>query len=710
MQLYIIDYHLRNSSGLSTYVSQLTAGLAQAKNISLNYIGVNAKMENEVEKRQIDDSVHLLYPDELNIVNQALNDQLISMLKTELIPENPVVFHFNWINHAPFARLLKQKFECIAILTKHCIPWRDHVTNNYELFSKLNKILQSHSDSHFLHPSFQKEYISYTAVDHIICVTEFAKENLYKIFNLQKNKVSVIYNGFKKNTSQARSKKDLRKEWGFSQSEKIILYAGNIHVRKGIIGLVESFGEVLKKYPNSRLVIAGQGDFHSILSEATKIWSKITLTGNLHKSLLNDLYCLADIGVVPSFVEQCSYTAIEMMHSGLPIVVSDIDGLTEIVKTENGIKIPILMEEGQAKVDIIGLSNGILRLIENPKYALSLAKKSKAFAEVNLNSELMVSKTIRVYKDLIKKQKKAKYGSKNFSSMDITVCLCFKGTIESYKNVINNILESKYVKFNIALILSEADYIEYSTVLNRAFIDLKYIIVPKKQSIAKVLNHYIKSLDKCYISIITKYCLVDCERFIKQIDFLSNTPSADFVGSNSIILDNIGNTIGVTQFSENTIDCKVLSYFQPIHEISNLLFKISSLKKVKLKSFDSRIDELKLSFDILERLKGINTRELLTSIFIDPLKEFKERKFRLHSAHILENKLEKANIEFDIKEFSVHLAIYFGYKKQFFNNKAKIHRLDTWLIKILPILQGSNDYHHLNLKTYVMENLCGINY
>jgi len=595
-------------------------------------------------------------------------------------------------------------------LTKHCIPWRDQITHNYALFSNLNRVLLSNSTTHFLHPSLQKEYVAYSAVDHVICVTELAKRNLNNLFNLHNN--SVIYNGLKKRTSIIHSKKTLREKWGFSQSEKIILYAGNIHIRKGIFDLIESFGEILQKHPDSRLIIAGHGDINTVLSKATKIWSRITLTGNLNKPMLSELYQLSDIGVVPSFIEQCNYTAIEMMHANLPIIVSDIDGLSEIVQNDGGIKIPILFKENEATLDITKLSKGIKQLIENPTYALALAKRSKALAETSFNSDIMVSKTIQVYKHLLNKKKKAKYDLKRFLSINITVCLCFKGTIENYKSVINNILESKHVKFNLVVVVSEVDYIEYSTMLNPTCIDLKYIIVPNKHSMVNVLNHYIQSLDKCYISIITRYCLVDCDRFIKQIDFLFNAPQVDFVGSDSIILDNFGNTVAITQFFKDTIDCKILSYFQPVHEISNLLFKISGLKKVKLKSFNNEIDELKLSFDLLEKLNGTNIPELLTSMFIDPLKkELKEAKNRLHAAQILENKLKEANIKFDFKEFSVHLAIYFGYKRQFFNNKTKIDRLDTWLKRVLPILLGVNGRHHIpiSLENYIMQNICGVN-
>jgi len=64
--------------------------------------------------------------------------------------------------------------------------------------------------------------------------------------------------------------------------------------------------------------------------------SRITITGTFSKKQLADYYTMADVGVVPSYVEQCSYTTIEMMLFKLPIVASQVDGLKEMITEETG--------------------------------------------------------------------------------------------------------------------------------------------------------------------------------------------------------------------------------------------------------------------------------------------------------------------------------------------------------------------------------------
>lgn len=60
-----------------------------------------------------------------------------------------------------------------------------------------------------------------------------------------------------------------------------------------------------------------------------------------HKEL-KKWYQMADIGVIPSYTEQCSYVGIEMMMHGLPIVTSDGFGLRDMFKDRgNAIVAPI---------------------------------------------------------------------------------------------------------------------------------------------------------------------------------------------------------------------------------------------------------------------------------------------------------------------------------------------------------------------------------
>ena len=84
-----------------------------------------------------------------------------------------------------------------------------------------------------------------------------------------------------------------------------------------------------------RFIIAGEGSFSAHMKECEDTCMNITWAGRVGKEKLYEFYSIADIGVLPSFIEQCNYVTIEMMMHGLPIITSSACGLAEM--TEDGI-------------------------------------------------------------------------------------------------------------------------------------------------------------------------------------------------------------------------------------------------------------------------------------------------------------------------------------------------------------------------------------
>lgn len=71
--------------------------------------------------------------------------------------------------------------------------------------------------------------------------------------------------------------------------------------------------------------------------------------GKVSSSEVEDVYRSAYIGVMPSFHEQCSYTAIEMMRHKIPLVGTDTTGLAEMLDATPELRVSIdednMMEE-----------------------------------------------------------------------------------------------------------------------------------------------------------------------------------------------------------------------------------------------------------------------------------------------------------------------------------------------------------------------------
>ena len=61
----------------------------------------------------------------------------------------------------------------------------------------------------------------------------------------------------------------------------------------------------------------------------------MTYTGFLSKDHVTSFYKIADIVIAPSVYDHCPYTVLEMMASRIPLIVSRINGLDELLSDDH---------------------------------------------------------------------------------------------------------------------------------------------------------------------------------------------------------------------------------------------------------------------------------------------------------------------------------------------------------------------------------------
>jgi len=148
--------------------------------------------------------------------------------------------------------------------------------------------------------------------------------------------IPVVNNGI--SLTKATSSMDELKKDNF-----IILNAGNFKVAKDHFTLIEAFNKFQKMHDNARLWLLGDGvlgDF-TIRKEIEKkiqeynLNDKVILFGNV--SNVNDYLKSADIFVLSSIYEGFPLCLLEALSEGLPIVSTDVGGISDIVVDgENG--------------------------------------------------------------------------------------------------------------------------------------------------------------------------------------------------------------------------------------------------------------------------------------------------------------------------------------------------------------------------------------
>lgn len=158
--------------------------------------------------------------------------------------------------------------------------------------------------------------------------------------------------------------------------------------RKTIYGLIGIFNEVQKKNQNVRLYLIGNGELRQEIEQEVrnlKLSQKVEFLGNIDECF--DILNQADMFVMPSKWEGMPITIIEAMGTGLPIVASNVGGISNMI--ENGLDGYVVdnKEEFIKNIDML-YNNKALR----EKVGREAEKKSKKFS-----CALMTNEYIKLY-------------------------------------------------------------------------------------------------------------------------------------------------------------------------------------------------------------------------------------------------------------------------------------------------------------------------
>lgn len=228
--------------------------------------------------------------------------------------------------------------------------------------------------------------------DIIICVSDFDRTTALKEKIAAEEKLITIHNGIKK--IDFLSREESRNILKIKPKEFAIGSIGNLYQNKGYEYLIEAIKIVLKNKKNLKTIIIGDGPEKKSLEKLVKkegLQDKLILTGRIDaKNLLKAF----DLYVCSSVKEGLSYTIIEAMTAGLPIVATKTGGNPELIEDgKNG-----LLAEIKNPTD---LAEKIIFLINNPQAAKKFGLSAKNKAENNFCFEKMAEETKKVYLKLL---------------------------------------------------------------------------------------------------------------------------------------------------------------------------------------------------------------------------------------------------------------------------------------------------------------------
>ncbi len=167
----------------------------------------------------------------------------------------------------------------------------------------------------------------------IIAVSKTTKKDIVKNYQVEENKIRVIYNGYEK-ISQKLKVKSQKYNSKVKSKEPFILFVGTIQPRKNLEVLVDAFDKFTQTNKNFKLVIVGKkGWLYENIFEKVKtinLEKKVIFTDYVTDEELIWFYKNAFCLVLPSFYEGFGIPVLEAMNFDCPVVASYSSSLPEI--------------------------------------------------------------------------------------------------------------------------------------------------------------------------------------------------------------------------------------------------------------------------------------------------------------------------------------------------------------------------------------------
>jgi glycogen(starch) synthase len=206
---------------------------------------------------------------------------------------------------------------------------------------------------------YKIERLGMDMADRIVAVSNYTRDIIIARYGQDPDKIVTIYNATEKHAVS-------RPDRSGAIERPLVTFLGRITYQKGPEYFIEAARMVLQRGKDVSFVMAGDGDLlprMKSLVAALGIADHFTFPGFLDAAGVAELFARSDVYVMPSVSEPFGIAALEAINAQVPTIISSNCGLAELV--DSVIKL--------APDDCAGIADAIVRLIDDPAYALRLA-------------------------------------------------------------------------------------------------------------------------------------------------------------------------------------------------------------------------------------------------------------------------------------------------------------------------------------------------
>ncbi|OAB46219.1 glycosyltransferase family 4 protein [Paenibacillus glacialis] len=182
----------------------------------------------------------------------------------------------------------------------------------------------------------QVEQLTYRRTDSFIVLSEYFRDILTETYGVDQRKINIIPGAVDHNRFRPHpNREELRTQLGISSNQPLLFCIRRLVRRMGIDRLIHGMADVVRRHPDVRLFIGGDGPMraeYEALINQLGLSSNVKLLGRISNEELVQYYQAADVSLVPTLtLEGFGLITVESLSCGTPVLGTPYGGTKEIL-------------------------------------------------------------------------------------------------------------------------------------------------------------------------------------------------------------------------------------------------------------------------------------------------------------------------------------------------------------------------------------------
>lgn len=235
--------------------------------------------------------------------------------------------------------------------------------------------------------------------DQIITVAETNRRDLVDLGIAPAAKMTTIYSGIDQTPFAAQVDRVATcRSLGLQPDAPIVGSVARLSPQKAPLDFVAAARIVSQSLPEAQFVLVGDGPLRTQVEAECRGMPNVFVLGA--RSDVAGLLPIFDVFALASHWEGLGRALTEALLAGLPVAVTAVDGIPEVVMHE---QTGLLAPPGQP----VSLANNIIRLLRDRSLAQRLGQKGQAWVQDRFTATAMVTRIDQLYQQLLQRDRHA---------------------------------------------------------------------------------------------------------------------------------------------------------------------------------------------------------------------------------------------------------------------------------------------------------------